>query len=136
MDPGKPRDGLIPPAHFHQPSGAFVRRQNHQSKQNRRYNAGEKHPAPTSGYIPRFIAHALNEHVDEDGSENSNHNAELVEGHTAAANLRGSDLCNVIRRNHRRRADPQSANQPPENELMAIAGKRLSNTAEREPYAA
>src|ERR1022692_4756951 len=84
-------DGLIPTAHFHQPTRTFDRRHNHQTEQNRRYDASEKHPTPARGYVPRFIAHALNEHIDEYSGENSNHNSKLIKSHTAAANSRGSN---------------------------------------------
>jgi len=132
VDLGKDFDGLIPPAHFHQPPGTFDRRQNHQSEQNRWYDTGEKHPAPACGDIPGFIAHALNEHVNEDSCENADHDAKLVKSHAAAANPGGSNLRDVVRRNHRRGADPHSADQPPENELMEIGGKNHANRRKSE----
>ena len=84
------------------------------------------------GDVPRFIAHALNQHVDEDGGENSDHDAKLVESHAAAAHSRGSNLRNVVRRNHRGGADAHSANQPPQNELMKIRREEHSHGGKRE----
>ncbi len=101
--------------------------EDNQTEQNCRHNTGEKHPAPARGCIPRFVAHALNEHVDEDGGKYSDYDPELVESYAAAANPRGSYLGNIIRRNHGCRTDAHSADQTPENKLMQIRGKDHSN---------
>src|SRR6266702_477007 len=88
--------------------------------------------SPACRYVPRFIAHALNQHVDEDGGENSNDDPQLVKGHAAAANARGSDLRNVVWRNNRRCTDANSANQTPDNELVEIPGKEHANGGKSE----
>src|ERR1700746_1426460 len=132
VDFGEHFDGLRLAAHLHQPARTLDGGQNHQSKQNRREHAGQKHPAPASRYVPRFIAHALNQHVDEDGGENSNDDPQLVKGYAAAAKSRGSDLRNVVWRNDRRCTDADSANQTPDNKLVEIRGKEHAHRRKSE----
>jgi len=132
VDFGEHFDGLIPSADLHQQAWTLNRGQNHQSKQSRRHHAGQKHPAPACRYVPRFIAHALNQHVDEDGGENANDDPQLIEGYAAAAKSRGSDLRNVVWRNDRRCADTDSANQTPDNKLVEIRGKEHAHGGKSE----
>src|SRR2546422_5385474 len=96
-------DCLIATAHLHQPTRAFDSGVNHAAEQKRRYDAGEKHPSPASRGVPRLIAHTLDKHVRENCGENSDNDAQLVESYAAAANSRGSNLGNVVRRYDGRR---------------------------------
>ena len=123
---------MFAPAHLHQPARAFDCGENHHAEEDGRDHAGEKHPAPAGRDVPGFVAHALNQHVDEDSGENSDDDAELIKRYAAAAHARGRNFGDVVRRNHRSRANADSADQPPEDKLVEIRGEKNSNRRERE----
>jgi hypothetical protein len=74
----------------------------------------------------------LNQHVDEHRAEYAHNNSQLIERDAAAANPRRCNLGNIIRRNHRCRADTQSADEPEQNEFVQISGKEHAERRRRE----
>ncbi len=112
-----------PPSHLHQPARAFHRRNDGQSKQQRGNHADKEHPAPAGGGVPGFISHALDEHVDEYGGKDAEHDSQLIQRHQASAKTGGRDLGDVHGSNDRSRANSQAANQPPDHELGEAGGE-------------
>src|ERR1700722_9069070 len=132
VDFGEHCDGFVAATHLHQPARTLDGRKNHHAEEDCRDHTGEKHPAPAGRNIPGFVAHALNQHVDEDRSENSADDAELVERHAPAADASRRDFRDVVRRNPRRGAYPPPADQPPQYKLMKIGREENSNGRKRE----